>query len=363
MCRCKWIFLALALSLGLVFSPSFAQSEDDLVELLADFSGPGEPALVAYVDAEGDILQAAVGDANLESGQAAQVGDSFRIGSVTKLFVGTVFLLLQEDDLLSLDDPISDWLPEGVVARLAYGEEIQIRHLLNMTSGIFNYTESDAYFDALLDNPRRVWAAEDLLPFFADEAPYFAPGKGFYYSNSNYLLLEMILNAATGNSLSDELEARIFAPLGMEDSYLETGERVAQNLVRGYSDEDGDGALDDVTLINDALGLADGGIVSTAADMALFGEALLREQELLSEDSWGEMRDWVDDEEGGRYGLGLSWLAEDGVEIIGHDGATAGFLTMFQYIPEWDVLLILWTNDFDSPHLEEAFWAVLDSLE
>lgn len=338
----------------MLLSGVFAQA-DPLQVYLNQYIAPDEPGMALLVQTDSSTWLGAAGLADLKTGTPIQTDDRFRIGSITKTFVAVLMLQLQETGLLSLDDSMSEWLEDDVIGEIPYSDQITLRQLLNMTSGIFNYTDSDFYSDALDADPSYTWVPEELVAYAFGEQPYFPPGEGYYYSNTNYILLELVIQRASGNTLADELHARIFEPLGMTSTYMENGFQPATDIVRGYDYWDDDDILDDVTWINDSLGRGDGGIISTIEDMARFANALLRDQSLLTAGSWAEMIDAVDDGEGGHYGLGLGIEAGDTGLILGHDGATAGFQSTMWYDQEYDILVVALTNNFSSDVLGYEF--------
>jgi D-alanyl-D-alanine carboxypeptidase len=242
------------------------------------------------------------GLADIANDIPAKTDDLYRIGSVTKPFVATIMLQLVEDGLVELDDPIADYLPDGVVSRVENTDTATIRQMLQMTSGIFSYTDSYAFEDATYDDPSYAWTAAETVTFAYDEEAYFPVGEGYYYSNTNFNLAQMIIESVTSSTLADELQLRIFKPLGMATCYLETPDLFAQNIVRGYSYYD---ELEDVTEFNDGIGLGDGGIVCTAEDLAKFPSGLING--LLNDDSLNAMLDTVDDGDSGLYGLGIGY--------------------------------------------------------
>jgi D-alanyl-D-alanine carboxypeptidase len=357
----KWIVIFSSL-LMFVF-PATAQDEPDLQGVLDSYVAEDDPGIVVYISTPDETWTAAQGLADLENGTPVETDDLFRIGSTTKTFVAVVTLQLAQEGVLSLDDPMTAYLPAEITSQIEYGDVITLRQLLNMTSGIFNYTETD-YFDTVLSDPGHVWAPEETVAYVYGLPGYFPPGEGYYYSNTNYNLLQMIIEKVTGSTLDAELESRIFEPLGMENSFLEVGDRVADGIVQGYSDIEGDAALDNVTLINDSLGLGDGGIVSTAADLDLFIRGLF-EGDLLEEATLEEMMTWVDDGEGGSYGLGLNNSSTEELgEAYGHSGATAGFQSDLMYLPEEELTVVVLTNNFDSVIIEDVeFDALAEVLE
>lgn len=337
------------------------ENSEDLSELLAEYVGEGEPGVVVYVAYEDEVWEGAYGLANLDTEAALTEDDLFRIASVTKPLVATIVLQLAEEGDIDLDAPISDYLSVDIVGNIANADEASVRQMLQMTSGIFSYTESDAFDDATFDDPSHLWTAEEVIQFVDGEAPYFEAGTDYYYSNTNYILAHLIIENITGNSLADELSERIFAPAGMESCYLETPDRFAADIVRGYQLDDS-GEFEDITEINDGVGLGDGGVICSAEDLAKFLPTLV-EGEYLSEDMLGQMIDTVEDGEGGNYGLGIGFDEdEDYGIIINHDGATSGFQSVMTYLPDEDLTLVILTNNFDSEIMEDLTYDILDYM-
>jgi D-alanyl-D-alanine carboxypeptidase len=348
------------LGLMLVFFccfPVLAQ-DTDLQTLLEQVVAPTDNGIVILVRQGDETLFAYAGLADLEKGIEIQPGDAFRIASVSKPFLAIMLLQLQEEGVLSLDDPILSWLPDAGIDTLPYVEEIEIRELLNMSSGIFNYTESESYYEASSAGSYP-WTAQEMIPFILEGDPYFQPGEGYYYSNSNYILAQLILENATGNSLSEELQTRIFEPVGMEHSFLEQADTVGEGIIQGYSDEDENGVLDNVTFYNDGIGLGDGGIISTVEDLALFADSLIISHTLLSEASWQEMTQMVDTVDDGEYGLGLDVRQSGDAIFLGHTGATSGFLTQLWADPERGIIIVMFTNNFNSEILSDGVEEVM----
>lgn len=339
----RWLLLILILSTARLLS---AQSPD-LQAILDDYVAEDDPGVVLLVSTPAATWTAAAGLADLERGTPIRASDHFRIASASKMFVSVVAQQLAEEGKLALDDPMRRYLPAEVAANLANGDAVTVRQLLNMTSGIFDYTQSDAFNGAVEDDPTHPWTALETVRYAYGEPAYFAPGAGYAYSNTNYNLLQLVIENVTGSTLARQLEARIFQPLGMKNSFLEDPARLGAGLVRGYAD----GA--DVTLVNDGVGLGDGGIVTTAGDLALFMRALFGGKLLKSLDA---MMDWVDDGEGSWYGLGLGYSETEWGAAFGHDGASSGFQSSALYLPEGDLVVIVLTNNFDSDIVEDLFY-------
>lgn len=352
------IFIIVILSLFLVsllaLQPTIQAQSDEQAELdaiLAYYVYDDEPGMVLWVSEGDEHWASAQGLASLEDGTPLAVDDSFRIGSVSKTFVATLVLQLVEEGELELDAPMSIWLDAEITDNIPYGDEITLRHLLTMQSGIFDYTESDGFWEDADANPLYAWTAEEALEYIFGEEEYFSPGAEFYYTNTNYILLEIIVQEVTSMTLGDAMAEYIFEPLGMDDSYMEDGANMSPDIVQGYGYYDNDDELDNVTYINEGVGLGDGGIISTAADLDIFIRALLTD-DLLTEDTLAEMLAF--DAESG-YGLGISQDEfDEGATFIGHDGATAGFQSFMYYMSDADVVIIALTNNFDSEVIEDV---------
>ncbi len=323
---------------------------DDLTAILETYVAEDDPGVVLLVDTEDDTLTAVRGLADLENGTPMQLSDRFRIASVSKPFVAVLTLLLVEEELIELDAPIADYLPAEIIAGIENGDTVTVRQLLQMTSGIYNYTESDAYYDTVFADPETAWTAADTVALVEGQPAYFAPGEGYYYSNTNYTLAQLVIESVTGVGLGENLKTRIFDPLGMSSTFLENNATIGEGLAQGYTDWDGDGTLDNVTRVNDGIGLGDGGIVSTAEDLVLFVRGLF-EGDLLSEDSSAELTHFIDDGEGGWYGLGLEWVETDTGEWMGHSGLSSGFQSMMYYSEEESAVVIALTNSTDVEYL------------
>src|SRR6516165_554799 len=137
------------------------------------------PGVMVYVDDPGQgSWTTALGMGNLASRQPMQVTNSMRIGSLTKTFTATVILQLVDQHKLRLDDPVSTYQPQ-----VPNGKHITIRELLNMTSGLFSYTDDEGFQQALLADPYKVWQPEELLTIAFKHQPNFAPGTSWFYDN------------------------------------------------------------------------------------------------------------------------------------------------------------------------------------
>jgi amidase len=308
------------------------------------------PGGVLLVDSPAGRYLKAAGVTSMENGRPVQVDDRFEIGSNTKAFTVILALQLQEAGILSLDDPLSKWLPE-LAARIPNGQKVTLRQMAGNTSGIWDY--ADPLFQPLIDANDQEGLAQSYTPqalveyAIANGKPDFAPGEGWHYSSTNFILLGMVVEAATGQSLAELYQERIFDPLEMKStSYLE-GAPKPGSIVDGYY-KTPKGELANMTNWNATQGGAAGAIVSTAEDVSRFASGLVGGK-LLKDASMQEMFDFreLGYAEGGGifsgYGLGLISF-EAPYQAYGHAGQTPGFQSIWFFAPEANATLVLLTN-------------------
>jgi D-alanyl-D-alanine carboxypeptidase len=306
------------------------------------------PGAGLYVATSDGVWMDAAGWADVQGKKPMQPTDRFRIASLTKMFVSVVCLQLVEDEQLKLSDPIADWLPKAVSDRITNSKKITIRQLLNHTSGLPD-PYSDAFRRSVLANPTHKWQAKEVLEY-AEGQRAAVPRGSFFYSNTNYLLLELIIETATGDSLAQSIRQRITQPLGLNDTFMEAREPIPGGFVQGYQDWNDDGQIENVTkpLLNDGLGLGDGGLVSSAPDVAKFMRSLFTKDKLLRTESLEQMMTLVESDRRGGYGLGISYTPTIWGESWGHTGKTTGFMSDVMYFPAHDLIIVAWANRGDS---------------
>ncbi len=285
----------------------------------------GYPGILANISKGGKTWSYAAGIADVRTKKPMKADFRFRIGSVTKTFIATVLLQLSGENRLNLDDSIEKWLP-GVIQGNGYdGNQITIRQILNHTSGIADYMNSKD-FDIM--DTKKSYTAEEFVKMGISLPPEFAPGKGWSYSNTGYVLLGILIEKVTGNSYAEEIENRIIEPFDLSNTFLPGNSSVIPGTkhARGYIQLDGASELKDVTYINP--GSSDGDMISTADDLNKFFSYLLSGK-LLKEQQLKEMLTTVPtDREGTGYGLGIvEFKLPNGVSVWGHRGSVLGFST------------------------------------
>jgi len=287
-----------------------------LQRLLDDVIVAGAIGALAEVHDERGVWRGTSGVAELGTTKAVPANSRVRVGSITKTFLATVVLQLVDEGRLQLDDTVSAWLPGAVPG----GDRITVRHLLNHTSGLFDYrlTLPLPPSREFLDNRWRTWTAAELVQRAVANPPTFQPpGSAFAYTNTGYLLLGQIVEKATERSYSEEIVRRIVRPSRLLDTSLPgVWPLIHGPHPHGYVPIDG--RLVDFTEINPSVMGASGEMISTTRDLDRFFVALLSGR-LLPARLLDEMR--TPGVEGGQYGLGLAWRDTPcGVRVYGNDG-------------------------------------------
>lgn len=308
---------------------STQRDRNSVKQAMRDTLQLGFPGILAKTSEGGKMWGYAAGVANLSTKKPMETDFRFRIGSVTKTFTATVVLQLAGENRLNLDDSIEKWLP-GVIQGNGYdGKQITIRQILNHTSGIADYLNSK---DVDLMNTKKTYTAEEIVKIGLSLPPDFAPGKGWSYSNTGYVLLGILIEKVTGNSYAEEIENRIVEPLELSNTFLPGNSSVIPGTKHacGYVQPDGASELKDVTYYNPSIASSAGEMISTADDLNKFFSSLLGGK-LLKEQQLKQMLTTVPtgyDAISG-YGLGIyETKLPNGVSIWGHTGSIPGFVTL-----------------------------------
>jgi CubicO group peptidase (beta-lactamase class C family) len=318
----------------------------------------GVPGLVVAITLPGDKAEIAVcGLANIAEATPATTDTVFRCCSLTKVLMAYVTLKLDELAVLSLDDPVRDYVGEDnyYLGLSEYSDDIRIRHLLQHTNGLPDPTQS-------LEN--LIVRGIELRSLGIGAAPpqnstvasldVFPPGEKCRYSNPGYLLLGEVLENATGNELDSLLNEFVCAPLGLQSMCMDPG--IPQPaMAEGYKVIDG--RLEPVSRYEGGgLTRGAGALISNTGDLMVFAHRLFH-GDLLSDEQWQAMTDWRPIDErggGGEYGLGLMRRSLGGRETIGHRGESMGFRAEMLYLPASDTLLLILANIGEADLMELA---------
>ncbi len=305
-------------------------------ELLSKSFKPDGPGAAVIVVKNGEVIfRKGYGLANLELGIPIEPDMIFRIGSITKQFTAVATLMLVEQGKLSLDDEITRFIPDYPTQ----GHKITIEHLLTHSSGIKSYTG--------LPEWRPLWRKDvsltEMIDLFKTKPFEFAPGEGWNYNNSGYVLLGRIIEKASGQKYEDFIEKNIFTPLGMKQTFYDNTARIIPRRITGYS-KSGEKWVN-----SDYLSMswphAAGAIISSVDDLAKWDAALytdkLVKQDLLRK-AWTPYR--IKDGRSTKYGYGWMMSEIAGMPSIEHGGGINGFTTIGVRVPSERIYVAILTN-------------------
>ena len=258
------------------------------------------------------------------------------IGSNTKTLMSVALLRLQEQGRVDLDASITRWVPRHP----NIDTTITVRQLLNHTSGVGDYSALKSYRDACLADPKRRWKLDDLIELIPEQQ--FAPGTSWSYCNTNYFLAGIIAQEATGLSLYQLFRRELFNPLSMDSTRLYPDEPLTGELAHRWM-----GGRDAFAVPMDAEwsgAWAAGAVISTAAEMAQFYEALFSGR-VLNAESMTQLTSFVGAND---YGLGISRKMVGGLSVIGHSGEIRGYSSVIFRVPALRANIVVLTNSIPS---------------
>ncbi len=311
--------------------------------LLADAyraDAPGVAVLVMRGDAV--LYRGARGEADVAGNVSLTPGDRFRIGSVTKPIAAAGLLTLVDAGKVALDDPLSKYLPD-----YPGGAGVTVEQLLNHTSGIKDYTGIPGTMQGPI---KRHLTTAQLVAYFKNEAPDFAPGDAWSYSNSGYVLVGAVIEASSGQPWHQYLEQALFKPLGLQDTGYGADPAVIARQVMGYT-MNGQAAARPLQ-ISMTQPHAAGALVSTVDDLARFSRALHKGR-VLKPATYARMITPVGKAKDIGYGYGFETNAVRGNPSLEHSGGIPGFTSHLTYVPGADVTVaVLHNNETPSPAQE-----------
>jgi D-alanyl-D-alanine carboxypeptidase len=321
---------------------------------------PGAVVLLRTPQGE---FTATYGTTRLGSRIRPRTSTHFRIASITKTMTAAVILQLAQEGKLRLSDPVSNYVP-GV----PNGENITIAELLQMRSGLYNYTNAPEIAASLDNDPTKVWTPQELLAIAFAQPPNFAPGTDYEYSNTNYVLLGLIAEKVNGKPLATAMQKRLFGPLGLKNTVYpaSTSNAIPKPYSHGYLYGSSSVALvgtpeytpefearvnagtvkpNDYTGVNHSFAYGAGAAISTADDLATWIRALVGGRVLNAK----YQRMWRDSLQptgagGLEYGYGINRLRWGPNSLYLHGGETAGYNSEAAYDPANKLTLVIWAN-------------------
>jgi D-alanyl-D-alanine carboxypeptidase len=313
-------------------------------------SFPG--ATFGLVLANGESFGLAVGFSDRETKTAMMPTDRMLAGSVGKTFAAATALQLIKEGKISLDDKVEKYLGrEPWFSRLPNAKDITVRQLMNHTSGLVRYEFKEQFTKDLTANPEKVWKPAELVAYLLDEKPPFEAGKGWDYSDTNYIVLGMIIEKVTGRKFYDEANRRLLKPLKLTNTIPQDGPRL-KGVVQGYAGPSNPFGGKDAMIeggrfvVNPQFEWTGGGYASTAQDLARWAK-MIYEGKAFSPDLLPQVLDGFSAPMLGRetkYGLGVIIRKTPAGTSYGHSGFFPGYMTDIMYFPERKVAVAVQVN-------------------
>ena len=333
------------------FDPTTEQAIENIAQGTLAAGVPGL-AIGIWVPGRGTFVRA-FGTANLATGAPFRVNDHVRIGSITKEFTATEILRLVDKKRLGLDDHLDRY-----VRGIPYGDQITVRELLNHTSGVFNYTDDPTWIANFDKNPLEPFTPQDAIAIVNKPGnnPTFPPGTpgAWAYSDTNYILLGLIIERVTGKPASKVIRDDVIGRLDLDHtSFPATSPKMPRPYAHGYLlTGPGQPLQRDVTAIDPAIAWTAGGMVSTLGDLTVWARAnamgsllspALQREHLMTVPTTLSVPS--------SYGLGIIDIAG----FLGHTGAIYGYGASAYYLPQADATIVVVTNAASNSFEASAF--------
>lgn len=323
--------------------------KDSVAAIMAKYIAKGIPGIQVTIKNNDGWYATAGGYTSIESRELLQPCAGSWLFSLTKAYTASLVMKQNEKGLIDLDGVVTQYLPLDISARIKGSDQITVRMLLNHSSGLINFTDLPVYMTGQFNNPSDQPSISEMLEMVFDKELLSQPGTTYFYSNTNYLLLYVVLEKITGKNYQELLESEILHPLQLKHTWYNISPEKATilNFPNYYFDRYAKDQLENVTLWNHYVGNASyswGGIAATPSDAILFYEALMQGR-VVSAASLQQMTTWFQGQGSGApdYGLGIEyWQFKPGsTPQRGHEGDGIGNSTMILFVPDNNTYLYI----------------------
>lgn len=320
--------------------------------LIEKYRKKGLPGISLLVNDSKGTWIGATGKADLSNNIDFVPGTISKVASITKMFVGTLVFKLMEDSVntgmgyTALNKKINTWLPRRITDRLANGNMVTLGQCMKHETGIPDLIEQDPFYLAVLNNPNKKWGPEELLEFIYNKPALFAPGDTAIYSNTNTVLVTMVIEAQTGKKHADLLKQYILNPLALTQTYYQPHDELPNSVAQGYFDLYNNGTVINVSNLVTGSGNGYGGIYSNVFDLFKFINALFVQKTLLKPSSLAIMQTYGKKDDPNYYGYGIqkTFLDHGNDYGIGHKGRDLGYTANLFYFPNKGIIHIFFIN-------------------
>lgn len=322
------------------------------------------PGVVLLVESPEKRFIGSAGMENTENQRQMEVYHTMPTGSSGKPMIGLLAAMLADDNLLDLDNTIDTWLSDEILRQIPNSSEVTLRQLLNHTSGIYNYVDSDDYLNLLTSDPEMLKTDIDFLPLALNKPASFKPGQGNEYSNTGYLLAGLILDKVLGAHHSVALRERILTPLGLNATYYRGVEKNHGEFISGYHTFDNNDTYN-TKVYQENVAVASSPLVSNVEDMALFMKSAVAEQSFINDDIRDDFigaQQLIPNDNNGGYGLGIIVENINGNTAYYHGGTIHGYHTQNVFVKEKNLSITAFINCSTKPVCENAMDVLVDKV-
>jgi D-alanyl-D-alanine carboxypeptidase len=324
----------------------------DYKAIIDKYVAKGFPGIILLIHDSDGLWVGSSGMADIQAGTPMTPCTVSKVASITKTFIGVIIMKLVEEGKINLDSKVGVYLSHDLIGKVKNAEESTVRQLMNHTSGIYDIITGQKFYLDVLNNPPKHRTDEELIRYAYGKTPYFPVGTDCYYSNTNFLLLSMIINKVSEKSETELLHERIFQPLGLTNSYYSYHDDLPATVAQGYFDLYNNGTVANVSNYFVGNGNGYNGIYSNVYDLMTFIEALLVKKTLVSQNSLDQMLtfDWHMEPETYRF-TGLA-IIKDFIDknrdtsrfAYGHRGRDLGYSADLLWFPKKNTTMVMFVN-------------------
>ncbi|WP_276502200.1 serine hydrolase domain-containing protein [Terrimonas pollutisoli] len=350
-------------------SSTLHPNNDAYRKLIVKYNKLGLPGIALLINDRYGTWIGSVGKADIKNNIDFAPCQVSKVASITKLMIGSLVFLMMEDSVNTnlrysdLNRKISNWLPESILKNVPNGSLATLGQLMNHESGIPDVAEENDFYLEVLNKPNKLWTQTELLKFVSGTPAVFNPGDTAIYSNTNTLLLAMIIDKISGRNHADLLRERVIDRLGLTSTFYHPNDALPDYTAQGYYDLYRNHTLINVSNFMTGNGAGYNGVYSNVVDLYHFLDALLISKTLLSQASLNTMMRTGKSDGTNRYGYGImkKFIEREPHAGWGHSGRDLGYTANLFYFPPVNgraavthSLLVNYGTDADS-FLKETF--------
>lgn len=339
--------------------------------ILDKYKKKGLPGIAVLIEDEDGVWMGGAGKADIAGGIDFKPCTISKVASITKMMFATAVMQLREQGKVNLGDKVSKWLDPEIVKHVENTDKATIRDLMQHSSGVYDIISDADFYLGVLNNPNKKWEGKDLIKFAYDKPrmfEYVEHAKEGSYSNTNTLLLSMVIEKITGRPHSEWMHELVINKVGMTNTYYHWHDDLPKYTAQGYYDLYNNGTIVNVSNLITGSGNGYGGIYSNVVDLHKFMKALFINKTLVSQESLDTMMTFIQDDEKGNLGVGLLQqykTLKNGHMGIGHSGRDLGYSGDAHFFPTRNnrmfINLVNYGTNGDTP-LRQVFYDMRDEF-